>query len=337
MLITLKRETSEAEVSAVRKALDAAGLRHCISRLSNQTVVGLESNLPSEVKAELEKLPWVERLTMTSTPFKLASLEWKPQRTVIKIGDVEIGGNHVVMMAGPCAIESEEQLLIIANELKNHGVKILRASAYKPRSSPYSFQGLGTAGLKMHQRAQKHHGLLTETEVMDPRDVAVAAEHVDILRIGARNMQNFDLLKEVGKCGKPVILKRGLSATIEEWLLSAEYIMAHGNHEVILCERGIRTFEKATRSTLDLSSVAVLRTLTHLPVIVDPSHAAGRGDIIPALSKAAVAVGADGLLIEVHHRPRESTCDARQALSPQEFDELSEEIKVIAKVTGRQV
>ena len=267
----------------------------------------------------------------------MASLSAKSEPTIVRLGDAIIGGGHVVLIAGPCAIESEKQLIEVAEELKKSGVKILRASAFKPRSSPYSWQGLGEEGLKMHKRAKETHGLLIESEVMDPRDVPRTAEHVDILRIGARNMQNFDLLKEVGKTSKPVILKRGMSATIEEWLMSAEYIMAHGNHQVILCERGIRTFENATRSTLDLSSVAILRTLTHLPVIVDPSHAAGRGDIIPALSKASIAVGADGLLIEVHPNPRESRCDARQALSPKEFKSLAEEVKVIAKVTQRRV
>ncbi|QVL54836.1 MAG: 3-deoxy-7-phosphoheptulonate synthase [Simkaniaceae bacterium] len=216
-------------------------------------------------------------------------------------------------------------------------MKILRASAFKPRSSPYSFQGMGVEGLKMHKRAKEKHGLLIETEVMDPRDVAITADYVDILRVGARNMQNFDLLKELGKCKKPVILKRGMSATIEEWLLSAEYIMAHGNHRVILCERGIRTFETATRSTLDLSSIAIVKQLTHLPIIVDPSHAAGRSDIIPALSRGAIATGADGLLIEVHYKPKESRCDQRQALSLDEFHAIATDIEKVAKVMGKKV
>lgn len=337
MLITLKKNASSAEVNRLREWLDEKGLRHCVSRSDQKVVVGVEDNLPEALLGQLKGLASIEKLTETTMPFKMASLAFKSEPTVIQVGDISIGGNHVALIAGPCAIESEVQLIQTAEELKKSGVKILRASAFKPRTSPYSWQGMGLEGLKMHQRAKETHGLLIESEVMDPRDVAIAAEHVDILRIGARNMQNFDLLKEVGKAGKPVILKRGMSATIEEWLMSAEYIMAHGNPQVILCERGIRTFEKATRSTLDLSSVAVLRTLTHLPVIVDPSHAAGRGDIIPALSKAAIAVGADGLLIEVHHQPKESRCDARQALSPEEFENLSRDIKMIAKVSGRQV
>ena len=337
MLITLKKNASSDEVMKLRMLLDQAGMRHCVTQDRGSTVVGIENNLPEELMKELKAMPSIEKLTETTAPYKMASLAFKSEPTIIQVGDVLIGGSHVALIAGPCAIESEEQLIEVAEKLKASGVKILRASAFKPRTSPYSWQGLGLKGLKMHKRAQAKHGLLIESEVMDPRDVAIAAEHVDILRIGARNMQNFDLLKEVGKTDKPVILKRGMSATIEEWLMSAEYIMAHGNTQVILCERGIRTFEQATRSTLDLSSVAILRTLTHLPVIVDPSHAAGRGDIIPALSKAAVAVGADGLLIEVHPRPKQSACDARQALSPEEFENLSEEVKIIAKVTGRQV
>ncbi|MBP9842348.1 MAG: 3-deoxy-7-phosphoheptulonate synthase [Simkaniaceae bacterium] len=268
---------------------------------------------------------------------KEAGLKTDSKRTVIKIGNVLIGGDEVIMMAGPCAIESEEQLIEIGLSLREMGVPILRASAYKPRTSPYAFQGLGEEGLKMHLAAKKHHGLLIETEVMDPRDVAIAAKYVDILRVGARNMQNYDLLKELGKCGKPVILKRGLSAHIEEWLLSAEYLMAHGNPDVILCERGIRTFETLTRSTLDVSAVAIAKTLTHLPIIIDPSHAAGRPDIIPALSKAAVAVGADGLLIEVHPTPALSKCDAKHALSPAEFRVLQHEVANVARAVGRSM
>jgi 3-deoxy-7-phosphoheptulonate synthase len=279
----------------------------------------------------------VEAVMPIATPFKMASKAFKPNRSTIKIRDIEIGGDQIIMMAGPCAIESEEQLLTIARQLKNAKVSVLRGSAFKPRTSPYSFQGMGIEGLKIHKRAQLEHGLVIETEVMDVRDVGVVAEHVDIVRIGARNMQNFNLLKEVGQCGKPVILKRGMSATVEEWLMSAEYIMAHGNEQVILCERGIRTFENSTRSTLDLSSVAVAKGMTHLPIIVDPSHAAGRKDIIPALSKASVALGADGLLVEVHHLPAEAKCDGKQALLPHELAQLSTELNTIAQAIGRHL
>jgi len=290
-----------------------------------------------EAMSDLSSLECTLDLIPISTPWKLCSREFKKEKTQITLKGVTIGGPEIIMMAGPCAIESEEQLRSVAAQLAQANVKVFRASAFKPRTSPYSFQGMGVEGLRLHKMIQQEHGMLIETEVMDVRDVEVVSEHVDIVRVGARNMQNFNLLKEVGRCGKPVILKRGMSATVEEWLMSAEYIMAHGNHQVILCERGIRTFENSTRSTLDLSSVAVARQLTHLPIIVDPSHAAGRKDIIPALSKASVAIGADGLLIEVHHLPHEAKCDGKQALLPQELVELSIELNKIARAMGRSL
>ena len=337
MLITLKEEAPEKEREALLLWLVSCGLHPQLSQLDEMPIIGIEKNLSEELNNELRSNPIVADLIETSLPYKMVSRAVKNTPTVIQIGDVKIGGDEITMIAGPCAIESEEQLVQTALGLKKNGVKILRASAFKPRSSPYSFQGMGVEGLKMHKRAKEKHGLLIETEVMDPRDVAITADYVDILRVGARNMQNFDLLKELGKCKKPVILKRGMSATIEEWLLSAEYIMAHGNHRVILCERGIRTFETATRSTLDLSSIAIVKQLTHLPIIVDPSHAAGRSDIIPALSRGAIATGADGLLIEVHYKPKESRCDQRQALSLDEFHAIATDIEKVAKVMGKKV
>lgn len=258
-------------------------------------------------------------------------------KTIIEVKGVEIGGCEILALAGPCAVESLESLRESAKQVKASGAKILRASAYKPRSSPYSFQGLGQEGLKILRQVADELDLVVETEVMDTREVLLVAQYVDILRIGSRNMQNFDLLKEVGKCGKPVILKRGLSATIEEWLLAAEYIMAHGNHEVILCERGIRTFESATRNTLDISAVALVKELSHLPVIVDPSHAAGRRDIILSLSLAAVAAGADGLLVEVHHDPEKALCDGAQSLPPEQFEELMRLSTLVAESIGRKM
>lgn len=337
MLIKLKSDLNPEMLSLLARMLHARGIHHCLSCNDSERVVGLEKPLSSEMLNELQALGWIDELIPIATSYKLASLTFKPEKTTITLNGMTIGGPEVVLMAGPCAIESEEQMRAIALTLVKAKVKVFRASAFKPRTSPYSFQGMGVAGLKLHQRLQKEHGMLIETEVMDVRDVAIVAEHVDILRVGARNMQNFDLLKEVGKCGKPVILKRGMSATVEEWLMSAEYLMAHGNHRVILCERGIRTFENSTRSTLDLSSVAVAQRLTHLPVIVDPSHAAGRKDIIPALSKAAVALGADGLLIEVHHLPDDAKCDGKQSLLPQELEALSLELNEIAKAIGRSL
>lgn len=332
MLLILKKS---AQADEIRKLLEAHKLRHNCCARGVQICIGLETRPSEEVLSELKKSKTLEKAIDIPTPYKLASLAVKPEKTVIRIDDVEIGSDRIVLMAGPCAIESREQLSIITQKLENPAVSIIRASAYKPRTSPYSFQGLGEEGLKIHREVKKEHRKLIETEVMDVRDVALVSEHVDILRIGARNMQNYDLLKEVGRCGKPVILKRGICATIEEWLMSAEYIMAHGNHQVILCERGIRTFETATRSTLDLSSIPILKQLTHLPVIVDPSHAAGRKDIIPALCKAAIAAGADGLLIEVHHDPKRAKCDGKQALLPEELIDLIGELKKVANAVGR--
>ena len=335
MIITINKTAKPSDVDKLRAMLDQNGLMHCHSENERHQVIGVEKmGSPSLIEA-LKACPFVELVIETKAPFKLASREYKNTKTAIRIKDVLIGGNDIVLMAGPCAIESLEQLLTISAEMKKLGAKVLRGSAYKPRTSPYSFQGSGVQGLKWHKEAQKEHGLLIETEVMDVRDVEIVAEHVDIVRIGARNMQNFNLLKEVGKCCRPVILKRGMSATVEEWLMSAEYIMAHGNHNVILCERGIRTFENTSRNTLDLNSVAVVQNLSHLPVIVDPSHAAGKKDIIPHLAKAAVAVGADGLLIEAHHDPLASKCDPLQALLPNELAELCKELKLIAQAIGR--
>ncbi len=313
MLIKLKPGTERDAIAALQRLLTACGVHHCVSSTPTEVVVGVEKPLSSEIMRDLNALGCVASMVAVSTPWKLASKEYKKEKTTITIKGVTIGGPEVIMMAGPCAIESEEQLRSIGAALAKARVKVFRASAFKPRTSPYSFQGMGVEGLKLHKMLQEEHKMLIETEVMDVRDVEIVAEHVDILRIGRATCRTSTCSKKWAAAGKPVILKRGISATVEEWLMSAEYIMAHGNHEVILCERGIRTFENSTRSTLDLSSVAVVRQMTHLPVIVDPSHAAGRKDIIPALSKAAVAIGADGLLIEVHDRPADAKCDGKQA------------------------
>jgi 3-deoxy-7-phosphoheptulonate synthase len=270
-------------------------------------------------------------------PYPLVSLTAQPTKTQFEVGAVLFGGEELVIMAGPCAVESFGQMVLLGRLMRSLGVSVLRGSAYKPRTSPYSFQGTGLQGLQWHREAQKEHGLLIETEVLDTRDVELVAAHVDILRVGARNMHNFSLLKEVGRCGKPVILKRGIAATVEEWLLSAEYISSHGNPRIILCERGIRTFETTTRYTLDLGSVAVVKGMTHLPVIVDPTHAAGRKDIVPALAKAAIAVGADGLLIEVHDLPEEALCDGHQALLPEECAQLMRDLRTVALAVGRSL
>lgn len=337
MLLKLQPDAKTEILSLLSDRLQSHGLHHCVSTTDSEILIGVEKPLSPELLNELQTLGCIAETISINTPWKLVSKAFKKQRTKITIKDVTIGGPEVVMMAGPCAIESEEQLRSIALALAKAKVKIFRGSAFKPRTSPYSFQGMGVEGLRLHKMLQEEHQMLIETEVMDVRDVEIVAEHVDIVRIGARNMQNFNLLKEVGQCKKPAILKRGISATVEEWLMSAEYLMAHGNHQVILCERGIRTFENSTRSTLDLSSVAVAKQMTHLPVIVDPSHAAGRKDIIPALSKAAVAIGADGLLIEVHHLPADAKCDGKQALLPSDLEVLSQELDAIAKAMGRSL
>ncbi len=337
MLIKIQSGSKPEALLLLARMLNSHGLHHCVSETDSEIIVGLEKTPSPEALDDLNSLGCIAELIPVSTPWKLASKAFKKEKTQITVKGVTIGGPEVIMMAGPCAIESEEQLRSIAQQLSKARVKVFRASAFKPRTSPYSFQGMGVEGLKLHKMLQQEHHMLIETEVMDVRDVEIVAEHVDIVRIGARNMQNFNLLKEVGRCGKPVILKRGISATVEEWLMSAEYLMAHGNHQVILCERGIRTFENSTRSTLDLSSVAVAKQMTHLPIIVDPSHAAGRKDIIPALSKAAVAIGADGLLIEVHHMPKDAKCDGKQALLPQELEVLSQELDAIARAMGRSL
>jgi 3-deoxy-7-phosphoheptulonate synthase len=335
MLLKIQPGVGRDLLALLSSKLDGMNLHHCVSQTDSDVLIGLEKPIPSEALKDLQALGCIVEMIPISTPWKLASKAFKKENTQITINGITIGGSAVVMMAGPCAIESEEQLRSIAKQLAKAKVTVFRGSAFKPRTSPYSFQGMGVEGLRLHKMLQEEHGMLIETEVMDVRDVEIVASHVDIVRIGARNMQNFNLLKEVGRCGKPVILKRGISATVEEWLMSAEYLMAHGNHQVILCERGIRTFENSTRSTLDLSSVAVAKQMTHLPIIVDPSHAAGRKDIIPALSKASVASGADGLLIEVHHLPADAKCDGKQALLPAELEVLSQELDAIARAMGR--
>ena len=279
----------------------------------------------------------VEKVHPILKPYKLASREFRPENTVIDVGGTQIGGNRIVVMAGPCAIENKTLLVEIAKEVKSAGATFLRGGAFKPRTSPYAFQGLEEEGLKYLAETRERVGLPVITEVMDPRDIDMIVKYADILQIGARNMQNFRLLKDVGRCRKPVLLKRGISATIKEWLMSAEYIMAGGNHQVILCERGIRTYETATRNTLDLSAIPVLKQMTHLPVVVDPSHAVGKWDLVAPMAKAAVAAGADGLIIEVHSNPEEALCDGEQSLKPKNFKQLMDELRPIAIAVGRTI
>ncbi len=280
-------------------------------------------------------LDGVREVIRISEPYKLANKSFKPEGTVIRIGDVEIGGREIAVMAGPCSVESREQLETIAEHVATAGAKVLRGGAFKPRTSPYSFQGLGEIGLRYLREAADRRGLLVISEIMDYNHIPMFVDYVDILQVGARNMQNFNLLKELGRVRKPVMLKRGLAATIEEWLLSAEYIMMGGNHEVILCERGIRTFERYTRNTLDISAIPVIKTLSHLPIAVDPSHGTGRRNKVPPMARAAVAAGADALLIEVHHAPEMALSDGAQSLYPEQFQKLMGELRIIAPAIAR--
>jgi 3-deoxy-7-phosphoheptulonate synthase len=285
----------------------------------------------------LKALPGVEKVMEVVKPYKLASRDFHPENSVVEAGDVKIGGKSVQLMAGPCSVESEDSIIQIAEEIKQTGCKILRGGAFKPRTGPYDFQGLGEEGLKLLAKAKEATGLLIVTEAMDPRHVGLVAEYADIIQLGTRNMQNYPLLREVGKTKKPILLKRGMWATYKEWLLAAEYIMAEGNPNVILCERGIRTFETQTRNTLDINAVPMLKELTHLPIIVDPSHATGKYSLVPSISKAAIAAGSDGLIIEVHNDPKNALTDADQTISTRKFSELIKCLVPIATAVGRNI
>lgn len=335
MIVVMKPGATREEVSSVCRRLEELGFRAHPIYGQEKTVVGAVGDKRALSSDALVNLPGVERVVPILKPYKFVSREWKETTTVVTVGGIPVGGPGIVVMAGPCAVESEEQLLSVARSVKAAGAHILRGGAFKPRTSPYSFQGLEEEGLKMLARARRETGLPFVTEVVDTRDVALVAEYADALQVGARNMQNFRLLREVGAAGKPVLLKRGLAATVEEWLMAAEYILDAGNPNVILCERGIRTFEPATRFTLDLSAVAVVKENSHLPVIVDPSHGTGSWKYVLPMARAAVAAGADGLLIEVHPDPARALCDGPQSLSPAAFERLVGEIAPLAAAVGR--
>ncbi|HOX29306.1 MAG TPA: 3-deoxy-7-phosphoheptulonate synthase [bacterium] len=338
MIIILSPDATQKNKKSIMDRLTHMGYEINLSEGKERTIMGaIGSNVEnkSEVMAQLMSLTYVENVVPILRPYKRVSRELK-EKTEIKVANgVVIGGKNIVMMAGPCAVEGEDALLEVAHKLKAIGVKILRAGAYKPRTSPYSFQGFGEKGLKMLSRARAETGMAIITEVIEATDAKKVAAHADILQIGARNMQNFNLLKACGKIGKPVLLKRGLSATIEEWLLAAEYIAKEGNPRVMLCERGIRTFETYTRNTLDLNAVAAAKTLSHLPVIVDPSHGTGRWELVTPMARAGVAAGADGLLVEAHPRPEEAISDARQTLNLNHLKQLKKDVKAIAAAMGR--
>ncbi len=338
MIIVLKPDVSQKEIDHIVEKLTEYGLKAHLSQGAERTIIGAIGDERQLANLPLAVFPGVEKVMPILAPYKLVSREFRREDSVIAVSEkVRIGGNRIHVMAGPCAVEREDLLLLIAQEVAAAGATVLRGGAFKPRTSPYSFQGLEDRGLDLLVEARRRTGLPIVTEVVDPRDVALVAQKADILQIGARNMQNFRLLTEVGGQDKPVLLKRGLSATIKEFLLSAEYIMARGNHRVILCERGIRTFETATRNTLDLSAVPLIKQWSHLPVIVDPSHATGKWELVAPLARAAVAAGADGLMIEVHANPEEALCDGEESLKPERFRSLMADLRKVAAAVGREL
>lgn len=337
MIIVLKQGATEEEINRVIERIRAEGLEVHISRGKYRTILGVIGDEEKVSTLPLEAYPVVEKVMPVMKPYKLVSLEFRDEPTVVRVNGVLIGPPRFTVMAGPCSVESEEQVLDTARAVRRAGAQVLRGGAYKPRTSPYSFRGLGEEGLKILRKAADETGMPVVTEVMDVRQIELVVQYTDILQIGARNMQNFNLLSEVGKTDRPVLLKRGFSNTIEELLMAAEYIAREGNDSIILCERGIRTFENATRNTLDISAIPVLKKLTHLPVVVDPSHAAGRADIVPELCYAAAAAGADGLLIEVHPDPARALCDGPQSLNFQTFERLMQNLKKIAAAVGKEM
>ncbi|AUG57685.1 3-deoxy-7-phosphoheptulonate synthase [Acetivibrio saccincola] len=335
MIIVMSQSASREDINNVERKLSQLGFRTHPIFGDIKTVIGAIGDKRLLNTQEISTMPGVESIVPIMKPYKLTSREFKQTPTIVNVGGVEIGGDKIVVMAGPCAIENKEIYIDTAKKVKEAGADILRGGAFKPRTSPYSFQGLEEDGLKIMAEAREITGLKLVTEVVDTRDVELVASYTDIIQIGARNMQNFRLLKEVGLYKKPVLLKRGLSATIEEWLMAAEYIISEGNQNVILCERGIRTFETATRNTIDLSAIPVVKEFSHLPVIVDPSHATGTWKYVSALSKGAVATGADGLIIEVHSDPNCALCDGPQSLKPSKFSQVMEELRKVAEAVGR--
>jgi 3-deoxy-7-phosphoheptulonate synthase len=341
MLVVMQAGAKEGQVQNVIDRLVALGFDVHRSTGVIQTILGVVGARPSVDTRELELLGGVAQVVRITSPFKLTSRTFQSEDSVIKVGprghQVTIGGKQMILMAGPCAVESAEQMRRIARHVKRCGATILRGGAFKPRTSPYSFQGLGEKGLRYIRRAADENDMLVVTECLDTGYVSMVVDYADMVQVGARNMQNFELLKALGKIRKPVLLKRGMSATIEEWLMSAEYILHGGNRNVVLCERGIRTFETYTRNTLDISSIPVVKKLSHLPIVVDPSHGTGRRDRVPSMARAAVAAGADGVLIEVHQEPEKALSDGAQSLYLEQFEQLVKELRIIAPVIGRSI
>jgi 3-deoxy-7-phosphoheptulonate synthase len=337
MLVVMKKDSSEQDLAGVMQKLTQSGLTGHTSKGVERTVIGVVGQTYPEMRDTLELLPGVDEVIPISKPYKLSSREFQPENTTVKVGDVVLGGDKLAIIAGPCAVESERQILDTAKAVRAAGACILRGGAFKPSTSPYQFRGLGKQGLEMLAMARAETGLPFITEVLTPQDVELVAEYADILQVGARNMQNFNLLDEVGKVNKPVMLKRGMSATIQEWLLSAEYILSQGNRQLILCERGIRTFETYTRNTLDISAIPIIKKLSHLPVIGDPSHGTGTWYLVTPLALAAVAAGADGLIIEVHPNPDQALKDGAQSLTFENFEQLMQQVAPVAAAVGRRM
>ncbi len=332
MIVAMAAGSTQENVDQVQRRIEARGLTAAVSYGVDRAVVGVLGSIPPDFKDELELLPGVMQVLVVSKPYKLASREFHPDPTTIRIGEALVGGNDPVIMAGPCSVEDEEQMVSTAKAVKAAGATVLRGGAFKPRTSPYSFRGMGLDGLKLLKLAQQETGLPIITEVMSPVDVDTVAEYADILQVGARNMQNYNLLDEVGQTRKPVMVKRGLAASYEEWLLAAEYVMSHGNEEVILCERGIRGFEQFTRFTMDVAAIPVIQRLSHLPIVADPSHSTGKWYLVTPVALAAVAAGAHGLLIEVHPNPDVAKCDGPQSLTFENFDLLMAQVKALNSV-----
>ncbi len=338
MVVIMKREFTPEQLEKAVQAMEAGGVRVMVSKGSETTILGAEGDAGALNQEQLAQLPGVERVMRVSEPYKKANRKYHPDDSVIDIGGgVAIGGNKIAVIAGPCSVESEEQILEVARSVQKSGAAALRGGAYKPRTSPYAFQGKGVEGVLLLDEARKNTGLPIVSELMSADQLPLFEEAVDVIQIGARNMQNFDLLKKVGHTCKPILLKRGLSSTIEEWLMSAEYIMAGGNPNVILCERGIRTFETYTRNTLDLSAVLAVKRQSHLPVVVDPSHACGKAWMVERMAMAAVAAGADGLIIEVHNDPPCALCDGAQSVTPEQFGSIMDKLRAVAACVGREL
>ena len=337
MIVVFKQNAPEKAIEELSKSISSMGVQVNKVVGSEATILGIVGDTSNVDMKVLEANENVERVMRVSEPYKKANRKFHPDPTIVKVRNTAVGGKQLALIAGPCSVESEAQIVSIAKEVKKSGATMLRGGAFKPRTSPYSFQGLKYEGLELLKEAKAATGLPIVTELMSPYDIDRFVQDVDVIQIGARNMQNFELLKELGKIDKPILLKRGLSATIEEWLMSAEYILSGGNPNVILCERGIRTFETYTRNTLDLSAIVAVKRVSHLPIIVDPSHATGKAWMVPALARAAVAVGADGLIIEVHNDPEHALCDGSQSIRPEQFDEVVCDLRTIAPVVGREI